>query len=119
MLRKIGLLSVVALGLCFGGAQVAQADHCYRPGHSHSGYYSSYRPPVTYYNSYHSGWNAPVYRPYVGHPIPSTFSHGHTSYFGGNYGTGYIAPFGGYGVSGFPRSIGSGFGPGFSLYIGR
>jgi hypothetical protein len=97
MLRKIGLLSVVALGVCFGGANIAQADHFY--------HYSGYRPPVVYYNSYNNGWNAPMYRPYVGQPIPSTFSHGYTSYYGGNYGTGVSVSVGGYGVAGFPRPV--------------
>ncbi len=97
MLRKIGMLSVVALGVCFGGTHVANADHYYQ--------YSGYRPPVVYYNSYHNGWNAPMYRPYVGQPIPSTFSPGYSSYYGGNYGTGVSVSVGGYGVSGFPRPV--------------
>ena len=97
MLRKMSLLSVVALAACLGGAPVAKADHFYQ--------FSGYRPPVPYYNSYYNGWNAPMYRPFVGQPIPSTFSHGYSSYYGGNYGSGVSVSVGGYGVSGFPRPV--------------
>jgi hypothetical protein len=114
MLRKICFASLVVVGSVLGGNAVVKADHCHHQrGYAPPQYFSGYRPPVNYYSSSYSAWGAPMYRPYVGQPIPSSFSHGHSSYFGGNHASGFNAPFGGYGVSGFPRQ------PGFSLYIGR
>jgi hypothetical protein len=115
MLRHLMLVAAVAAGAWFSSVGTASADHsCYR-----SGYYSGYRPPVVPYNSYYNQYGPPHYRVY-NNPIPGTFHYGYnTSYYGPGYGTGHHAPFGGYGVSGFPRYVGSPYSPGFSVYLGR
>lgn len=115
MLRKISFVAVAAVGMWIGQGTTVEAQTCHN--HSH-GYSSAYRPPVAYY-----GYGVPNYNAYqipynVGRPI---YSGGYSglSYYGSNYGSGFNAPFGGYGMGGFPRNGSYGGGGGFSLNIGR
>jgi hypothetical protein len=119
MLRKLSIAAITMVGLGVGQSSVANADHCYHQG------YTGYRPPVVSYGipGYSSYRTQPYYGWSTGRPLYSGGYPGYSSYYGSGYGSGLHAPFGGYGAGGFPRSgsygMGGGFGPGFSLYIGR
>ncbi len=122
MLRKLSFAAMAVAGLWVGQGRIVEADHCY--GRGYPGY-SSYRPPVVHYGvpGYSSYRTQPYYGWSTGRPLYSGSYPGYSSYYGSGYGSGLNAPFGGYGAGGFPRSgsygMGGGFGPGFSLYLGR
>ncbi len=116
MLRKLGFVAIAAVGLWMGQGNSAQADHyCHQNGYS-----SGYRPQVAYYGvpSY-STYRPPYYGGYSGRPVYGGGYPGNYSYFGSGYGSGINAPWGGYGMGGFPRGGSYGGGTGFSLYMGR
>ena len=117
MLRKLSFVAVAALGLWIGQGEFAAADH-----NCHSGYNSGYRQSfVPYGVPGYSTYRVPY--GYAGRPLYGGGYPASGAYYGSAYGSGINAPFGGYGSGGFPRygsyGMGGGYGPGFSLYIGR
>ncbi|MDZ4847787.1 MAG: hypothetical protein SGI77_00705 [Pirellulaceae bacterium] len=119
MFRKLSFVAIASMASWMAQGNLAQADH-YSHGHNHC---SSYRPQVAYYGvPNYNAYRYPTYSGNVGYPL---YSGGYSglSYYGSGYGPGYgssfNAPFGGYGMGGFPRNGSYGGGGGFSLNIGR